>query len=126
MKKYFSRFLLTVFAIGVMSINVFASTTYATVTLTNPSYSSSSKTSSPVGLGTAAKAYGYSQTNSVGNVTVALLGCWSGYPYTTEASTSLKAGQSVTLTDTQSKSSNFKVKLSGKNCYATGSITLTK
>lgn len=100
----------------------YAASTSATVAIGK---SESSKSSSSVGVSTSAK---YSATNyasSSKNMTMEAYACWTGWPYTCESSTTIAPSGSYNYTETQSKNSNFYIKLIGYNaCSGYGSVSV--
>jgi hypothetical protein len=119
MKKSIKVLLLCTICCILFAIAASASSTFSSVTKS----SSSSVTSSAVGLGTKASYYARCYDSSSASMSVSGQAAWDGWPYTTEVSTTLKAGQKATLSDTQGKSSSFRIKLSGSGT-GVGTVTL--
>lgn len=75
--------------------------------------SSATVTSSPVGLAKSATYFASAYNFSPSTVTARCQAAFAGSVYSTEASFTLKAGQSSTRTDTQTKDSSFRLQLTG-------------
>lgn len=122
MKRVLTRIGMLLVSCAMFATVAFAASSTASIGISTSDYS---KVSSAVGLGKKASFYASNYSTSTGSMYVEGKACWDGWPYTTEVSTTLKAGQSATLTDSQTKSSSFKIKLSGYNvCNGYGSVTL--
>lgn len=81
--------------------------------------------SSPVGLATTAYAEVWNSNRSGTNVTVRIYAAWDGWPYTCEQTNTIAKGGYGSYTESQSKSSSFKLRLeSGGLVAAVGKIYL--
>lgn len=98
-------------AIRIMSC--YSKSTLFAATKTVTKVGSGTVTSAPVGLATSASFTASCNTTSSGKMTANCLAAWSGWPFSTEGSMTLKPGQSNTLNDTQRELSSFKIQLTG-------------
>lgn len=125
MKKMNNKFLCSILCSGfilVSAVTAFAASNSASLAL---QVHETKVESSAVGLATKANAEVWNSTKSTGSVTVKIYAAWDGWPYTCEQTNKLSAGAHATFTESQSKTSSFKLRFeSGGGVATVGKITI--
>lgn len=122
MKKTIAKILACLSVLGVTIGTTYALSTYQTCVILQGQSSVSSES-----VGTSKKAELFAQTysDSKTKMRVDIYAAWSGWPYTKEFTTEVVPKNTVKYTETQSRNSNFYIKLStmgNKDTHGWGSI----
>lgn len=125
MTKKARKFLCVAFAcVSLMgaTMGVYAAATSASCGI---SKGVTSKESSAIGISTSAYFSGSNYSSSTERLTMAAYCAWTGWPYSRENSVSISTGGTGSFTETQSRNSNFYVRLeSNGGCSGFGSVSL--
>lgn len=114
----------SLFVVCITIVTVFALSVTSSRTLNK---GISSVETDSVGVSMKADIYVESYSDSKNGANISLMAAWTGWPYTVEYSTAIHPGKIVKRTETQSRNSNFYLKLQNhgmnKGAHVYGRIT---